>query len=85
MNAARATSASLRLLLVAIAFVLTNMWLWLKWTITLMCRYSGTKTPMFTLNLFALVTTECIKHIYGALCELKLWTTEARLKLVSYH
>ena len=76
MNAARAvttsTNASLRLLLVAIAFILTNMWVWLKWNITLMCRHSGTKTPTFTLNLFALFITEYIKHIYGALCELKL-------------
>jgi putative transposase len=76
MNAARAvttsTNASLRLLLVAIAFILTNMWVWLKWNITLMSRRRGTKTPTFTLNLFALFITEYIKRIYGTLNELKL-------------
>ncbi len=76
MNAARAvttsTSASLRLLLVAIAFILTNMWVWLKWNITLTSRHRGTKTPTFTLNLFALFITEYIKRIYGTLNELKL-------------
>ena len=76
MNAARATTtstnASLRLLLVAIAFILTNMWVWLKWNITLISRHRGTKTPTFTLNLFALFITEYIKRIYGTLNELKL-------------
>ena len=76
MNAARAvttsTNASLRLLLVAIAFILTNMWVWFKWNITLISRRRGTKPPTFTLNLFALFITECIKRIYGTLNELKL-------------
>jgi putative transposase len=76
MNAARAvttsTNVSLRLLLVAIAFILTNIWVWFKWNITLISRHRGTKTPTFTLNLFALFITEYIKRIYRTLNELKL-------------
>jgi len=76
MNAARATTtstnASLRLLLVAIALILTNIWVWFKWNITLITRRSGNKTPVFTLNLFALFITEYIKRLYGTLNELKL-------------
>ena len=76
MNAARATTsstnASLRLLLVTIAFILTNMWVWLKWNINLISRHRENKAPTFTLNLFAVFITQYIKCIYGSINESKL-------------
>ena len=76
MNAARAvtssTNASLRLLLVAIAFIVTNIWVWIKWHISLISRRRKSRTPPFTLNLFRLFVIEHIKLIYGTLQAIQL-------------
>ena len=76
MNQTRALTTSknpsLRLLLVSIAFLLANIWVWLKWNLTLISRRRQNKIPLFSLNLFCLFITESIKNIYHALNELKL-------------
>jgi len=76
MNDARArttsTNPSLRLLLVIIALILTNIWVWFKWNITLHTRQRQSRMPALTLKLFSLFITEYIKGIYGVLNELKL-------------
>lgn len=76
MNHIRANTTSknpkLRFLLVSIAFLLQNIWVWFKWNITLISRRRQKKRPTFTLNTFCLFLTEQIKNIYGTVSELKL-------------
>jgi putative transposase len=76
LNQARAQTTSqnlkLRLLLVAISFIQSNLWAYLKWTLILSARRKGRKMIVFTYDRFrSLITTGIIKN-YGIVDVLKL-------------
>ena len=69
---ARTTSRNpkLRLLYVAIALMLVNIWVYLKWNYLACPRRGGRKVweALFPLSLFKQFLLEAIKNIYGAVC-----------------
>jgi hypothetical protein len=76
MNRARATTTSrnagLRLLLVALGFLLVNVWVCFKWNLVLLCRRHHVDPIHFTLNLFCHFVAKRIEDIYGAVTEIEI-------------
>lgn len=76
MNQARAKTTSrkagLRLLLTLIAFILTNIWVWFKWSITLILRKKRKAQFTVTLDIFLHLVIKKIEKIYGILEVIKL-------------
>lgn len=76
MNQARAkttsTNPALRLLLVAMGFLLSNLWVYLKWALLLQCRKRGVKTAQFTFELFRRFVVKTIENLYGTVAAVKL-------------
>jgi len=76
MNQARArttsTKAQMRLLLVAIAFLLQNLWVSIKWALVLLARRRHALAPTFTLDLLCHFISARVEAIYGTLRLLEL-------------
>jgi hypothetical protein len=76
LNQARAKTTSrnldLRLLLVAIAFILSNLWVYFKWTIILSAGKKAGKKALFTYDRFRSFISYSILNNYGILDALKL-------------
>lgn len=76
MNQVRAMTTSKnplqRFLLVGIAFLLTNLWVWLKWNIWLIARRRQNSDIPFTLNMFCHLQRESIKQAYGMIMVIQL-------------
>jgi IS4 transposase len=76
MNQARAgttsTKAQMRLLLVAIAFLLQNLWVSLKRALALLARRRHALAPVFTLDLLCHLISARVEAIYGTLDVIEL-------------
>jgi hypothetical protein len=76
MNQARAKTTSrksmMRLLLVGIAFLLTNVWVWMKWNVVRILRYNHKPLCHFSCDLFRHFLRSRIEQRYGIVDSLKL-------------
>lgn len=76
MNQARAKTTSrksiMRLLLVGIAFLLTNVWVWMKWNVVRIVRYNHKSICLFSCDLFRHLLRSRIEQSYGIVDSLKL-------------
>jgi putative transposase len=61
-----------RLLLVAIAFLVVNLWVWCQWQMLLITRQRCRRAVIFTLDTFRHFVARHIEHIYGIVTHLKL-------------
>lgn len=62
----------LRLLLVALAFFLVNLWVWYKWYLLLVVRQRALQRVSFPLDIFCHFVMSHIEHIYGKVTHIKL-------------
>jgi putative transposase len=76
MNQARAKTTSrksmMRLLLVGIAFLLTNVWVWFKWNAVRILRYKHKSLRDFPCDVFRHFLRRSIERLYGTVNSLKL-------------
>jgi hypothetical protein len=62
----------LRLLVVALAFFLVNLWVWYQWYLLLAVRQSAPQRVSFPLDIFCHFVINYIEHIYGKVTHLQL-------------
>jgi len=76
MNQARAKTTSrksmMRLLLVGIAFLLTNIWVWVKWNVVRILRYKGKSLRHFSCDTFRHFLRRSLERLYGTVNSFKL-------------
>ena len=75
MNQVRARTTSrkkeLRLLLVAMAFLLQNIWIWYKWNTAIICRKIKLRFTL-TLDIFAQFINHAVEKLFGTLGSINL-------------